>query len=54
LFAWLQPPLLDALQHRDLDLMMERNGAVPVHRSGQPGPDHGICGPHHEQKITKL
>src|SRR5215472_2264399 len=53
LHARLQPTLLDALEHGDLDLMVERNRAVPADRRGQPRA-HGEVGRwRHRQKITK-
>ncbi len=38
----LQPALLDALEHGDLDLVMQRNRAVPADRRGQPRPHRGV------------
>src|SRR3954447_20749239 len=46
-----QPALLDALEDRDLDLMVERRRTVPVHLSGQPLLDGGRRHLHNNTKL---
>src|SRR5258707_2546703 len=50
---WLQPTLLHALDHGDLDLVVQRHRAVPANRSRQPRGYLTVRGGRHRPNITK-